>query len=149
MQGLFTDLLITVERKQAQARGWKRYFTGKPCPKGHRYWRLVSTRACTKCCSHTPRKAATNRRWAAANADRMAAHLGAFNARARSPGCVPTWTDLDACEAIYREARRLGLEVDHVVPLVHPLVCGLHVPVNLQLLTRAANRAKGNTFDPG
>lgn len=37
-----------------------------------------------------------------------------------------------------------GFDLDHVVPLHHPLVCGLHVPWNLQLLTKAANRCKGN-----
>jgi len=34
------------------------------------------------------------------------------------------------------------------VPLRHPLVCGLHVPANLQVLTAEQNRLKHNSFTP-
>jgi len=37
-----------------------------------------------------------------------------------------------------------GFEVDHVVPLVGRNVSGLHAPWNMQVLTRTANRQKGN-----
>lgn len=40
-----------------------------------------------------------------------------------------------------------GHEVDHIIPLTHPKVSGLHVPDNLQVLTVAQNRSKGNKFD--
>lgn len=43
-----------------------------------------------------------------------------------------------------------GIEhvLDHVIPLKHPMVCGLNVPWNLQVLTRAQNAAKSNNWCP-
>jgi len=35
-------------------------------------------------------------------------------------------------------------EVDHTIPLVNPDICGLHVPWNMRVLTRQANRSKHN-----
>lgn len=63
---------------------------------------------------------------------------------------TPAWADLDAIKAFYVEAARLTAEtgipheVDHVIPLQGENVSGLHVHTNLQILTRAKNRAKRN-----
>lgn len=38
-------------------------------------------------------------------------------------------------------------EVDHIVPIMHPNVCGLHVIQNLQIIPSDVNRKKTNKFD--
>lgn len=50
-------------------------------------------------------------------------------------------------KAMQSFAAKMGLKVDHIVPLTHPLVCGLHVLRNMQFLTALENTLKGNKFD--
>lgn len=38
-------------------------------------------------------------------------------------------------------------QVDHIIPINHPLITGLHVPWNMQYLTRSQNGSKKNSFD--
>lgn len=52
-----------------------------------------------------------------------------------------------AYRALQTKARRLGMTVDHIVPIAGCRVCGakgLHEPSNWQMLTGSANAAKGN-----
>lgn len=67
---------------------------------------------------------------------------------------APAWVDRAALNDIRLKAKALtdatGIEhvMDHIVPLNNPLVCGLTVPWNLQVLTRKANAAKSNLHWP-
>lgn len=67
---------------------------------------------------------------------------------------IPAWADRKAMTHVYRTRARLKAEtgvrysVDHVVPVNHPLVCGLHVHNNLQLLPLADNVRKSNNWWP-
>lgn len=89
--------------------------------------------------------------YARANKDKMNARTAGrrFALKRASP---PWLTDLDRAAMVdfYRVAQTVtkltGVkhEVDHIFPLNGETVSGLHTPWNLQLLTRAQNRAKAN-----
>lgn len=58
-----------------------------------------------------------------------------------------TWANKKILQQIYISCPE-GYHVDHIIPLIHPLICGLHVESNLQYLTKSENSSKGNTFVP-
>jgi 5-methylcytosine-specific restriction endonuclease McrA len=69
--------------------------------------------------------------------------------RARSPWA--TWKECGAfwdLSAATTAATGVQHSVDHIVPLAHPLVCGLHCPANLRVLPLVENLAKGNQHWP-
>ena len=67
---------------------------------------------------------------------------------------TPPWLNLDDLFPIYEEAAWLSAftgekyEDDHIEPLRHKLVCGLHIAENLESITKTANRKKLNKFTP-
>jgi len=74
--------------------------------------------------------------------------------RAQTRQATPPWADLKSIALIYAAARATSKEagelyvVDHIVPKIHPLVCGLHVPWNLRVIHWRENARKGNLWWP-
>ena len=83
-------------------------------------------------------------RWKSANPGKV--NADAAKRRAAKLKATPKWANATAIRAIYVEASRLGKEVDHIIPLRSPTVCGLHWEGNLQLLTPFENAQKGNSY---
>lgn len=92
------------------------------------------------------------RRWARNNRAKVNADEAARKAEKRR--ATPAWADHVAITAVYAEAERLtretGIEhdVDHIVPLRSPIVCGLHVHWNLRAIPTSENCEKGNRWWP-
>lgn len=68
---------------------------------------------------------------------------------------TPPWVDRAQLRRMKAEAARLTREtgflhtLDHIVPMNHPLVCGLTVPWNLRIVPSYHNLAKSNKWLPG
>lgn len=68
---------------------------------------------------------------------------------------TPKWASPAAMVAMYelRDAMTAATgelhHVDHIVPIQHPLVCGLNCEANLRVVTATANMRKSNRFTVG
>lgn len=162
-------------REEALERGEIFYFTGKPCSKGHIAERYTANQTCRECSQEQRRQAEEKRKLrrdndpefgkrrraqrASSNRGYAKRNRGLKNAgwalwRAKKIRAVPKWADIREIESLYLLADRIfketGVEydVDHIVPLNHPLVSGLHVTENLRVITKTENLLKGSKFDP-
>ena len=99
---------------------------------------------------HRVTQLATVKVWRDSNRAACASYSGAKRARKRN--ATPSWASAEIIKTIYHQARVLtettGIihHVDHVIPLAHKFVCGLHVEHNLQILLFSENLEKHNTF---
>lgn len=77
-------------------------------------------------------------------------HAKIVRRRAGKLSATPAWANKDEIAVFYAARERLGKNwhVDHIVPLVHPLVCGLHCEANLELIPASENLKKGNRVWP-
>lgn len=65
--------------------------------------------------------------------------------RAKKLKATPSWVDNIKLREIYLNCPK-NHHVDHIIPLIHEKICGLHVPWNLQYLPASENLSKGNKF---
>lgn len=160
--------------KEAKQKNLKRYFTGKPCKNDHiceRYVRggcvecskessklwcienkeINTNRAVKWNNDNKDRRRQICRNWQIRNADK--ANANTAKRRATLLNATPAWLTkehLDRIELFYMCSEENELtfgkpyEVDHIVPLQGKNVCGLHVPWNLQVITKSDNRSKKN-----
>lgn len=160
-------MTATISRDEARAKRLQFYFTNIPCKHGHISQRYVSTKNCVACIrmyyaardpeeerarcramaqKHKERRQAYQARW---RKERPFVHAACeARRRGRKLNATPKWLTNDQLRQmkIIYETCPEGHEVDHIVPLQGELVCGLHVPWNLQHLPAVDNRRKGNKF---
>lgn len=130
----------------------KRFFTGQPCKYGHVTERFISNRECVEC--HRLRREASReyRKEYDAKRDHSAVYQK-YRARyiekaMRRNGKLRMSSfphEREKMKEFYAQCPE-GYEVDHVVPIVHPEVCGLHTLANLQYLPMVENRRKSNVW---
>lgn len=83
--------------------------------------------------------------WRARNKDKVAYYASCRRAKLKK--ATPLWVDHETIKSFYTEAQYFNLSVDHIIPLTHELVCGLHCEFNLQLMSLSENISKNNKFE--
>lgn len=100
-----------------------------------------------------PKIVAYSKEWRLQNPEKHAARQA--RRRAVKLQATPPWLNDEHQKAILLEYELakwcsdvIGVryDVDHIVPLKGNLVCGLHVPWNLQVILASDNRSKGNKY---
>ncbi len=101
----------------------------------------------------TEQKRAARNRWKERNPSKVLAH-GRFrkrNIKDRTPPWI-TEAHYDQMNELYHQAKELSRstgiphEVDHIIPLCGKNVSGLHIPLNMRVITRAENGSRPRNF---
>lgn len=159
-----------ITRFDAKSLSLPRYYTGKPCKRGHVAERITSNGKCCECHKEDRKEYFSKNREAEiakmsfyyeANKPKLreqqkqyqTANRAQYNAnssrhRAGKQKATPGWFESKMVATVYSKATQLGMQVDHIVPLNNPLVCGLHCWSNLQLLSPSINQSKSNRYWP-
>lgn len=89
--------------------------------------------------------------WRKENHEHWKAKHSSYQAKRRAikKQAIPSWFDKEEVQYIYKLAQERGLVVDHIVPLNHPDVCGLHVQDNLRCINKEWNLWKSNKLLEG
>ncbi len=99
------------------------------------------------CEENADRNRAQIAKWKRNNKGTVNAYFAKRNALKRS--ATTSWSEYDQIQELYKQAAQLrvngiDVHVDHIVPIQSPIVCGLHVLANLQILGARENMSKGN-----
>ncbi len=99
---------------------------------------------------HRPAYIARARRNERRRKDRNPAYRNALNVwkTLKKRKRIPKWVSFDDLLPIYVRCTAMSPDfvVDHVIPLCGKTVSGLHVPENLQIITKKENETKGRSF---
>ena len=129
---------VVAQRKLKSAE-WNKQNPDKSLAKTKRYQKLYPERV-----------AISQRSYVERNRERCRAKV---NARVRHIR-MPLWANKIRVRSVYlvaQEKSRISgrqFVVDHVIPIKHKLVCGLHVENNLRVILETDNSSKANSFNP-
>lgn len=127
------------ELKKQYAAAYRKRHAAKLSEKGRREWR-----------ENLDKNRARKAKYRAEN-PALGAHYVRLR-QTRKQQATPVWADLEAIKRVYKQCSKMSLDggvkyhVDHIIPIRHKEVCGLHCEFNLQILTAAENQSKGNSF---
>lgn len=135
---------IPQDRLEALSLGYHHYH-GKECNHCGSTIKRVKKYDCLEC--HRKSRKASARAYRVTPKGRAARRTQRVLRDRTQRQAMPPWANREKILEIYLKAREEGMHVDHIVPLNHKLVCGLHWEGNMQLLAPMENILKSNHFE--